>query len=198
MSAFATLKSFARKSAAAEHCDLCRIGLAHEHQHLLDPVNRRLICACDACALLFLESGETKYKRVPRRLRLLRNFQITDGQWDSLLVPIGLAFFVRSSIEKRVLALYPSPAGSTESLLPLDTWEDIVAENPMLNEMESDVEGLLANRLDSVGVYYLAPIDTCYELVGLIRAKWHGLSGGAEMWETVGEFFDRLRSAANA
>ena len=44
-------------------------------------------------------------------------------------------------------AVYPSPAGATESLLPLETWDQIVAENPDLQSMEADVEALLVNRL---------------------------------------------------
>jgi hypothetical protein len=198
MSAFATLQSLTRKSRLSEHCDMCGVGLMHQHQHLLEPVARRLVCACDACAVLFYQSGETKYKRVPRRVRFLKDFQMTDGQWDSLLIPIGLAFFVESSPENRVLALYPSPAGSTESLLSLEAWCDIVQENPVLAEMESDVEALLVNRLDHGAEYYLAPIDKCYELVGLIRSNWRGLSGGTEVWEKIRDFFVELKAGSNA
>jgi hypothetical protein len=198
MSAFATLQSLTRKPRTSEHCDMCGIAVAHKHQHLIDPMSRRLVCACDACAVLFYQSGETKYKRVPRQARFLANFQMTDGQWDSLMIPIGLAFFVESSRENRVLALYPSPAGSTESLLSLEAWWDIVQENPVLTEMESDVEALLVNRLDCEGEYYLAPIDRCYQLVGLIRSNWRGLSGGTEVWEKIRDFFAELKAGFNA
>lgn len=198
MSAFATLQGLTRKPRTSEHCDLCGIGVVQKHQHLIDPVSRRLVCACDACAVLFYQSGETKYKRVPRQARFLGNFQMTEGQWDSLMIPIGLAFFVECSQENRVLALYPSPAGSTESLLSLEAWWDIVQENPVLTEMESDVEALLVNRLDREGEYYLAPIDQCYQLVGLIRSNWRGLSGGTEVWEKIRDFFAELKAGSNA
>jgi hypothetical protein len=46
---------------------------------------------------------------------LLANFEMSDGQWESLLIPINMAFFFRSSIEGRMIALYPSPAGAVES-----------------------------------------------------------------------------------
>ena len=65
--------------------------------------------------------------------------------------------------------------------------------------MESDVEGLLVNRLGysrgySTAEYYLLPIDECYKLVGLIRMHWKGLSGGAEVWKELGEFFASVKN----
>ena len=44
--------------------------------------------------------------------------------------------------------------------------------------------------------HYIVPIDTCYELVGLIRLKWKGLSGGEEVWQAIAEFFAGLRAKA--
>jgi len=52
-SAFAALRQFARKRTAAEHCEMCSLELPVEHEHLVEPANRKLICACDACAILF-------------------------------------------------------------------------------------------------------------------------------------------------
>jgi hypothetical protein len=163
---------------------------------LIEPVTRKLVCACQACALLFPSDGQTKYKRVPRRIRLLSDFRMTDAAWDSLMIPIGMAFFLESSVEKRVLAFYPSPAGPTQSLLPLDAWNDIAADNPVIAGMEPDVEALLVNRLDAA--HFLAPIDTCYELVGLIRTRWRGLSGGTEVWQEIRRFFDTLKERSHA
>ena len=199
MSSFATLQRLARKAEpAAERCGLCGLALVQQHQHLIDPATRRLVCSCEACSLLFYESGATKYKRVPRTARLLRDVHISDGQWDSLMIPIGLAFFVESSAEKRVLALYPSPAGSTESLLSMEAWTDIVNENPSLSKMQSDVEALLVNRLEHDAEYYLAPIDKCYELVGLIRGNWRGFTGGTEVWVKIRKFFEEMKQGSYA
>ena len=197
MSAFATLRSLTQRPEAAEHCDLCGAIVAREHQHLIDPAARKLMCSCQACALLF-SSGDTRYTRVPQRGQVLQNFRMTDAQWDSLLIPIGLAFFLRSSTEGRVLAMYPGAAGSAESLLPLDTWTDIAQENPVLDRMEPDVEALLVNRLNRPAEYYLTPVDKCYELVGLIRSNWHGLAGGSEVWRKIGDFFTELKEASHA
>ena len=157
------------------------------------------MCACDACAILFNSHGQTKYKRVPRRIRFLSNFQMTDSQWDGLMMPINMAFFFKSTPQERVIALYPSPAGATESLLSFDTWEEIEIENPVLAEMESDVEALLVNRIGHARgftdpEYYMVPIDECFKLVGLIRSRWQGLSGGTEVWREIAEFFNSLKA----
>jgi hypothetical protein len=42
----------------------------------------------------------------------------------------------------------------------------------------------------------VVPIDACYKLVGLIRLNWRGLSGGADVWQKIGEFFGELRAKA--
>jgi hypothetical protein len=124
---------------------------------------------------------------------------MTDGQWEDLLIPINMAFFFRSSAEDRTVTLYPSPAGAVESLLPLDAWEEIVEANAVLKELRPDIEALLVNRVGHAyelarAEYYIAPIDDCYRLVGLMRATWKGLSGGSEVWTEIGLFFSDLRS----
>ena len=192
----ASLRRFMPQRAPAEQCDLCGSAVAAEHEHLVEPETRKLLCACPACAVLFSAQTGTKYRRVPRSARLLRDFQLTDTQWESLLVPIDMAFFFYSSLLGKLVALYPSPAGPTESLLPLESWKDIENANPILRTMQPDVEALLVNRVRSARVYYIAPIDECYKLVGLIRANWRGLSGGTEVWQAIEEFFTTLDARA--
>jgi len=200
--AFATLQRFARKpNRRVEHCELCNAEVSTDHPHLIELTKRRLVCTCDACAMLFSGRVGAKYKRVPRQVRLLASFQMTDAEWDGLLIPINLAFFFRSSLDGRVNAFYPSPAGATESLLPLEAWSNIVEANPVLDQLEADVEGLLVNRVGKAreatqAEHYIVPIDACYRLVGLIRTHWHGLSGGTEVWQEIGSFFADLRSKA--
>lgn len=195
---FGALRQFARRERPVERCELCSLGLRPDHPHLIELARRKLLCACDACALLF--SGQaTKYKRVPRRFCVLFDFHLSDEEWNGLMVPINMAFFFKNSLEDRVIAMYPSPAGATESLLALESWNDILARNPALRGMEPDVEALLVNRLGysrgySEPEYYLLPIDECYKLVGLIRAHWKGLSGGTEVWQQIAEFFKNLKA----
>jgi hypothetical protein len=202
-SAFLTLRQFARKRTPVERCEMCSRELACEHQHLVEPASRKLICACEACAILFDGQSGTKYKRVPRRVEFLADFRLSDAQWGGLLVPIDMAFFFKSTPHGKVIALYPSPAGATESLLSLETWDDIEQANPVLKTMEPDVTALLVNRVGhnrgSVPAeYYLVPIDECYKLVGLIRTHWRGLSGGTEVWREIGAFFTALKRRAGA
>jgi Family of unknown function (DUF5947) len=202
-SALGALGQFAAKRRRAETCELCATELAEDHPHLVDPKARKLLCSCLACALLFGSQAGSKYKRVPRRIRFLAGFRLSDAEWAGLMIPINMAFFFKSSPEARVVAQYPSPAGATESQLPLDTWSDFAAANPALAEMESDVEALLVNRLGptrgySVPEYYLLPIDECYKLVWLIRSHWQGLSGGAEVWKELESFFADLKARSGA
>jgi hypothetical protein len=199
-SPFTSLQNLVRQRDPRDRCELCGAALSSAHQHLIEPAARKLVCACDACALLFDSPTRTKYKRIPRRVRRLSDFEMSDAEWDSLLIPIGIAFFFRSSIQHGTLAIYPSPAGATESLLTLDSWQEIVDRNPVLARMQPDVEALLVNRLETAKrppEYYLLPIDKCYELVGLIRAHWRGLSGGTEVWSDIRRFFDELETQAS-
>ena len=195
---FGTLRQLARRERPLERCELCSAGIRPDHSHLIELAQRKLLCTCEPCAILFSGQG-VKFKRVPRRVLSNPGFNLSDAEWNGLMVPINMAFFFKSSLENRVIALYPSPAGATESLLALESWDDIVARNPILNEMESDVEGLLVNRLGysrgySAADYYLLPIDECYKLVGLIRMHWKGLSGGTEVWQELGGYFAKLKA----
>lgn len=189
----ASLRNFVRKAPETEHCELCAVALREHHQHLVDPKTRRLICACDACAMLFTPSGETKYRRVPLDARFLSDFRLSNQAWNGLGIPIGLAFIYLSSVSNQTLAVYPSPAGPTESELQRDSWEDLVADNPVLAKLTPDVEALLINRMNGAREYFVAPIDECYKLTGLVRKYWRGFSGGDEGWEQIGKFFERLK-----
>jgi hypothetical protein len=204
--AFDALRQFTRvrrsPSRAVEQCELCSAGLAQEHPHLVEVASRQILCACDACATLFDGMEKSKYKRVSRRAEYLIDFEMTDGQWETLLIPINMAFFFSSSIEGRVIALYPSPAGAVESLLPLEAWNEIAGSNHALSHLRPDIEALLVNRVGHAhglteAEYYIAPIDECYKLVGLIRSNWRGLAGGTEVWAEIGQFFSDLRLKAD-
>jgi hypothetical protein len=98
-----------------------------------------------------------------------------------------------STPAQQVAAYYPSPAGPMQSLLKLETWQDLEERNPVLREMQQDVEALLINRVRGARQHFLVPIDECYSLVGLIRMRWRGLSGGQEVWKEIESFFESLQ-----
>ncbi len=198
-SSFAALRRFAKapQQPVLERCELCNLVLPPVHRHLLDLASRQVACSCDPCALLFQNAVGAKFKLIPRDGHTLPDFQMTDGDWESLALPIDLAFFFYSTPNEKMMAMYPSPAGPTESLLPLSSWQELVRQNPVLENMQADVEALLVNRAANAREYFIAPIDKCYELVGTIRMHWRGLSGGDEVWREIGNFFAKLRSAWN-
>lgn len=195
--AWSALRRFVQPPPRLERCELCSAELPPEHEHLVEPEGRQLLCACQACSLLFDAATETKYRRVPRDGRWLPDFRMSDAQWESLGIPIGLAFFFHSSPIDKVVAIYPSPAGPTESLLDLAAWREIADENPVLQEMTPDTEALLVNRIDGGRQYYLTPIDQCYKLIGLIRTHWQGFSGGQKAWDEMTRFLDQLKERSS-
>ena len=177
-----------------ERCDICHATVPDDHRHLLHLTERRIACACEACWALY--SGDAEYRPTGMRTVWLDGFDCDEPTWASLSIPIGLAFFMRSTVTDGVVAFYPSPAGATESELPLDAWAGLVAANPVLEQLESDAEALVVNRLADPPQYAILPIDHCYGLVGLIRSRWEGISGGAALEESVPQFFAAVRARA--
>ena len=79
LTALASLRRFVRSRAIRERCALCDVALAHEHPHLVEVASRRLVCACEACAVLFSSRVEARYRRVPRRIQFLTSFRLSDA-----------------------------------------------------------------------------------------------------------------------
>jgi hypothetical protein len=198
-SVFSALRGFGRNRAVEERCELCSLPIAKEHPHLLRRSKRQILCACDPCGILFTHRDDAAdLIRIPRDARRLDGFEIGDQQWSALRLPIDLAFFLQRSETSRVAAYYPSPAGPTESLLPLDAWRDIADGASALDTMQTDVEALLVNRTHGNRLYFIAPLDQCYRLTGIIRMEWRGFSGGDTVWKAIDAFFASLRESARA
>jgi hypothetical protein len=177
-----------------ELCELCGFAVPPHHRHVLDLEKRDLLCACKACSVLFdgAAAGGGHYRLVPDRRVALENFRLDQETWERLSIPVDMAFFFRNAREERVMAYYPSPAGPTESLLGLEAWSEIEAANPVLAEMADDVEALLVNRAKGARRQWIVPIEDCYALVGLIRTRWRGFTGGEEVWQEIDGFFREL------
>ncbi len=188
-----SLRNFVQKPPDVERCELCSLPLPEHHFHLIDPKTRHLICACDPCAILFSGDVQTQYRRVPRDIFHLGGFLMSDQAWNSLAIPIGLAFLYKASASGQVMAVYPSPAGPTEAPVDEEAWNDLVLDAPILKKLTPDVEALLVNRMNGARDYFRAPIDECYKLTGIVRKHWRGFSGGEEGWEKIREFFDNLK-----
>ena len=195
----ASLRRLATRGTAppqpvGERCDLCGRGIPEEHRHLLNLDERQIVCSCETC--WGLRSGDAAFRPVGNRTVWLDGFELPEDVWASFQIPIGLAFFMYSSVTECVIALYPSPAGATESELHFSTWSALTDLNPVLLDLEPDGEALIVNRMGDEPQFAIAPIDRCYMLVGLIKANWRGISGGPGPAEAVAHFFEELRAQA--
>ena len=182
-----------QEDANVERCDLCNTTIPDDHRHMLNIEERRIVCTCESCWAL--RSGDPEHRPVGSRTVWLPDMDMPDEVWAGFQIPIGLAFFMYSTTSECVVAMYPSPAGATESELHFDTWNRLIERNPELR-LEPDIEGLIANRLSEPPVYAIAPIDRCYELTGAIKANWSGISGGEGVEQAVARFFDDLEAKA--
>ncbi|HEX4245456.1 MAG TPA: DUF5947 family protein, partial [Acidimicrobiales bacterium] len=177
-----------------EQCEMCVEPIASEHAHVVDMVDRSLVCTCRACYLLFTNrgAGAGRYRIVPDRYRIVTDFELTPSQWTSLQIPVAVAFFFENSALEATAAFFPSPAGATECLLPLDTWREVEATNPILATLEPDVEAALVRVDGDAGggvECFLVPIDSCYELVGHLRTLWRGFDGGSQVHQAMADYF---------
>jgi Family of unknown function (DUF5947) len=182
--------------AELERCELCATPVPAEHPHLVQAAERRLLCACGPCAFLFDNpgAGGGGYARVPDRCLRDPAFRLSDGAWEGLQIPVGMAFFLHNSVRDAVVACYPSPAGATESELTLDAWRTGIGASPLAAQLVPDVEALLVRREPATCL--LVPIDACYRLVGLVRLHWRGFDGGSEAWAVIDAYFADLDAAA--
>jgi len=179
-------------------CELCATAIADEHRHISDMETRSLLCACRPCALLFTREGAAagRYRAVPERYLAVTDFELSKPHWEALQIPVTVAFFFRNSSVGDVAGFYPSPAGATECLLPLDAWEQVEANNPVIGTVEPDVEAVLIQCSSDTIECFVVPIDSCYELVGELRRLWRGFDGGSEARQALTDYFARLRSRA--
>jgi Family of unknown function (DUF5947) len=188
------LRQASTAAVAEEHCDLCGKPIDHDHRHLLHLVDRRILCTCESC--LAMRGGDAELRPTGTRTLWLDDFDLPDEIWASFGIPIGLAFFIDSTVTGGIAALYPSPAGATESEIEPLVWNRLRTQNPVLMGLELDAEALIVNRMVDPPLHAIAPIDECYRLVGLVKVNWDGISGGAGLERAISGFFDELQQAA--
>jgi hypothetical protein len=181
-----------------EACEFCAAEIPGDHGHVADLEHATLMCSCRACYLLFTRehAGRGRYRAIPDRYLSDPARPLSVAEWDALEIPIGLAFFLKSSADDGLTAFYPSPAGATECRLDLKAWDRIAGDHPLLGAAAPDVEAILIARgpANSGAVEcFLVPIDACYELAGRMRLQWRGFDGGAEARQSIADFLDRVR-----
>jgi hypothetical protein len=180
--------------SAEERCDLCETTVPHDHRHMLNLYERQIVCVCESCWAL--RSGDAEFRPTGSRTLWLPDLALPEELWAQFRIPIGLAFFMHSSVTGCIVAMYPSPAGATESELHFETWNRLVELNPELGGLEPDAEALIVNRMAERPQFAIAPIDRCYMLVGIVKAAWEGISGGAGIESAIEAYFDDLRRVA--
>ena len=97
----------AAPESAFERCEMCTVRIdEHEHSHVVHLEKRALLCTCRPCALLFTERGAARgrYRTVPDRYLRDPSFTMTETEWDSLQIPVRMAFFFHNSDLERPLA----------------------------------------------------------------------------------------------
>ena len=80
----------ARTTASAATCAAPTVP--DDHRHLLQLVERRIVCACESCWAM--RSGDPEYRPTGSRTLWLADFDLPDDLWASFQIPIGLAFFM--------------------------------------------------------------------------------------------------------
>src|SRR5215470_5936236 len=184
-----------RLAGADERCDLCCQEIIVTHQHVVNLETRGLLCTCRACYLFFTYEGaeQGRCRVVPERYVAAPDFVLADEQWDAFQVPVAMAFFFVNSSLNRTVALYPSPAGATESLLPLGAWTRLIRANLLLETILPDVEAFLVYKRPDRFECHIVPIDACYALAGRVRRHWSGFVRG-EMGTGIETFFANVRT----
>lgn len=181
---------------------MCAEAIADEHQHVVNVEGRQLMCVCRGCYLLFTDTqADLRYRAIPDRYLVFPDFALDRGHWETLQIPVGLAFFFRNSMLDRTVAFYPGPAGATESELDLKAWNEIRTSDPRVDILADDTEALLVRVPDDEGSAlhgYLLPVDACYEFVGRLRLMWHGFDGGHQVNAFIDDFFRMLEERSEA
>jgi hypothetical protein len=196
MTTGSALQRFARRSveasaAALQKCDLCTEVIRPEHRHLLESTSegRQVACVCQACALLFAQPAASlgRYRLIPQRFLNLVDVAMSDAEWNSLHVPVGLCFITGDQV------YFPGALGPTAGALDQAMWLELTRRYPILAEIEPDLEALLVNRARGAREYFIVPIDSCFQLVAIVRTHWRGLSGGKDVWAHIDAFVETLR-----
>ncbi len=195
-----TIRRFANTATDHRNCDICRSELIDTHRHVVEVKTRRILCACDLCSSSFSVQSNGRFRLIPQYVtRVALSF--SDSQWARLGIPIGLAFF---TVEKPsqgdaviVRAVYPSPAGAVASSVDSDLWQSLIESRAGSLRLLPDVESLLVRRTEGKHECFIVPVDRCFELIGIVRRNWQGMSGGVDVHHAIDQFFHQIDESAS-
>ncbi len=134
---------------------MCGEPIAEPHSHVASLSERRLLCTCRACYLLFTAQGAgapaaarcAGAGRAGQRLHLHPGAVGRPGDSGRSRVPVPAERRRRTSRPRRrsspatrARPARPSPSSTSSA------WADIVADNPTLADVEPDVEAVLVRR----------------------------------------------------
>jgi hypothetical protein len=142
-------------------------------------------------------AGAGRYRLIPERYRQLPALGRDDARWADLRLPVSLAFLVRTE-SGGGLAVFPGALGPTDAPIDAERWAALESAYPEVKELESEVEAVLVNRLHGRRECWLVPLDQCYRLVALLRARWEGINGGQEVWVEIDRFFAQVAERAGS
>ena len=150
-------------------------------------------CACARAAWRFARATPSCARR-GTRVVWLDDFELSDELWarsrSRSASPSSCATAPPAASSRSIRARPGRPSRSSTS----DAWEELGPPTRCSIDLEPDAEALIVNRMAEPPQHAIAPIDECYRLVGLIKASWEGISGGAGPEEAIAAFFDELRA----
>ena len=155
----------------------------------------RSSASCEACWAL--RSGDTEFRPVGQPHALAGGLRLPEEIWAQFRIPIGLAFFMYSSVTDCVVALYPSPAGATESELHFETWSRLAELNPVLERARARRRGADRQPDRRIRRPTRSPRSTAATCSWAWSSpRWEGISGGAGVERAIDGYFDDLKAAA--
>ncbi|OLZ11328.1 DUF5947 family protein [Sulfobacillus thermosulfidooxidans] len=176
-------------------CEVCnRLIPQTGHRHLLRLQTGQVVCACQHCALLFDAPGQSQYQSIPTRIISLGRAMLDMEFWDRISSPVHLVGIVKRRGGQAEI-FYPSPAGAVSGG-PISREFLTLPLQEALDTMSDEVEVLLFADLSGMTEGFLIPLDRFYELIGLLRLNWQGLSGGNDVSRRIRQFFDQLARQA--
>ena len=110
--------------------------------HVVDVGQRTLVCACrpaTSCSPPRRRGG--RYRAVPERYLPVTDFALTPAQWDSLQIPVAVAFFFATRVGHG--RLLPEPGRRHRVPAAASAWAEVEVANPVVGDPPARRRGRL-------------------------------------------------------